>query len=563
MNAEVQKCQNCKTEFTIAPEDFDFYSRAKVPAPTFCPDCRSQRRLAWRNERSLYRRKCQAPGHSEDIVSMYDPGQPYNVVDSKFWWSDGWDPLVYGVEYDFSKPFFQQFDDLLKRVPLLTLNNVDSVNSEYTNWVAQNKNCYLCFAAGLNEDLWYSNKAFECKDSMDLLMCTRLQLSYDCVNCMDSYKLLYSTNSRNCTESYFLYNCRGCTNCFGCANLVNKQYYFFNEQLTKEAYEAKVKAHDLTKRETIEALWKKFTDEIYVKAIHRYANITNSVDCTGDSINASKNCYRCFDLFQNVEDSRYLTQCLELRDCHDCFGQYKHELSYENVDNNIGQHTIGSINVYNSNDIFYSMSCHGSNDLFGCIGLRNKKFCILNKQYTEPVYRDLIGRILKHMEDMPYSDAKGRDYRYGDFFPIELSPFCYNETIAQENFTMSRLEVESAGYRWKETDVKAASSGDHIVACGHGGKCQEKCTVSFRLLPHELEFYGKHGIPMPVLCPNCRHYARRKRRNPIKLWRRQCMCDQSGKHGHAVRCAVQFETPFAPDRPEIIYCEKCYQEEVA
>ena len=28
-------------------------------------------------------------------------------------------------------------------------------------------------------------------------------------------------------------------------------------------------------------------------------------------------------------------------------------------------------------------------------------------------------------------------------------------------------------------------------------------------------------------------------------------------------CKNEFETSYAPDRPEIVYCEQCYNEEVA
>ena len=54
MEQEIKVCQNCKKDFTIEPDDFAFYEKIKVPAPTFCPECRLQRRLAFRNERALY-----------------------------------------------------------------------------------------------------------------------------------------------------------------------------------------------------------------------------------------------------------------------------------------------------------------------------------------------------------------------------------------------------------------------------------------------------------------------------------------------------------------------------
>ena len=60
-------------------------------------------------------------------------------------------------------------------------------------------------------------------------------------------------------------------------------------------------------------------------------------------------------------------------------------------------------------------------------------------------------------------------------------------------------------------------------------------------------------IPIPRRCFYCRHEARLKRRNPFKLWHRKCM---------KLGCENEFETSYSPDRPEIIYCEKCYQQEV-
>ena len=58
MESENRVCQNCKNDFVIELDDFGFYEKMKVPPPTFCPNCRAQRRFMWRNERSLYKRPC-------------------------------------------------------------------------------------------------------------------------------------------------------------------------------------------------------------------------------------------------------------------------------------------------------------------------------------------------------------------------------------------------------------------------------------------------------------------------------------------------------------------------
>ena len=101
MEQEIKKCQNCKKEFTIEPEDFNFYEKIKVPPPTFCPECRLQQRMIFRNERTLYKRKCDAPGHFEDIISLFPGELNQKVYDHNYWWSDGWDAM-----FSFSLPLY-------------------------------------------------------------------------------------------------------------------------------------------------------------------------------------------------------------------------------------------------------------------------------------------------------------------------------------------------------------------------------------------------------------------------------------------------------------------------
>jgi len=215
----------------------------------------------------------------------------------------------------------------------------------------------------------------------------------------------------------------------------------------------------------------------------------------------------------------------------------------------------------------------------------------LNKQYTKEEYEKLVPKIIQHMNEMPYTDKKGRVYKYGEFFPPELSSFCYNETIAQEYFPLTKEKALKQGYSWKDPeprnypiDIKFKDLPDHIkdvkddiigkvIECAHQGKCNEQCTEAFRIIPQELQFYKKMNLPLPRLCPNCRHYQRLKQRNPLKLWKRKCMCagekSENGiykntishSHGNSP-CSNTFETSYAPDRPEIVYCDQCYLQEV-
>src|SRR3989344_5645584 len=130
MGPETKTCQNCKNEFIIEPEDFDFYARMKVPAPTFCPECRFQRRLMFRNAMKLYKRTCGLC--SKNILSWISPDKPLIVYCNSCYWSGKWDELSYGREYDLSRWFFEQFKDFLDSVPwpALSVDYPTLVNSE-------------------------------------------------------------------------------------------------------------------------------------------------------------------------------------------------------------------------------------------------------------------------------------------------------------------------------------------------------------------------------------------------------------------------------------------------
>ncbi|MBI2888873.1 MAG: hypothetical protein HYY10_03035 [Candidatus Liptonbacteria bacterium] len=593
MNTEEKKtCQNCKAQFIIEPEDFVFYEKIKVPPPTFCWRCRMQRRNTWRNERSLYKRKCDAPGHTESIISAYAPEVPCVIYDQKEWWTDSWDSLAYGTFYDFSKTFFAQFDTLLHTVPLPAVANVNPVNSDYCNAADSNKNCYLSFAAGFDENVAYSNKIGFSKDCLDCYMVSKLELCYEDVNCHESYRMLWSVNSKNCRDSFFLYNCKNCSNCFGCANLISKSYHIWNKPYSKEEYMKQLASFDFATREGIVVFKERFLKEIVANAVHKYSNILNSPHCTGDNINNSKNTRVSFDVLSDAEDAKFLQHSFWLKDSYDCMGAYKYEMSYESVDVNVGNGNIGTVVTYNASNNHYTSHCHGCSNIFGCVGLRNKEYCILNRQYSKEEYEELVPQIVKHMNEAPYTDSSGRKYGYGEFFPAELSPWAYNEAIAQEYFPLNEKEAAAKGFRWRKSEERhyaatlladkvpsrigdvADSVLNEVIECAHKGKCNEQCTTAFKVIEQELQLYRKLNLPLPDLCPNCRHYARLAQRNPLMLWDRRCMCSAAqtdaekyvniAKHSHGENpCPNEFETSYAPERPEIVYCEQCYQSEVS
>ncbi len=583
MESEIRNCQNCKNDFTIEPDDFAFYDKIKVPPPTFCPECRMQRRLAWRNERGLYKRENNAPNkNGQIIISTYPPIMPFIVYDNESWWGDSWDALDYGKDYDFYKNFFLQFRELLESVPLISFFDSKGVNNKYCNYITEGKNNYMLSAVWSCEDCLFGNRNSFCKNCVDQYVCHKNEFSYSNVYCGDSNKLFYSEHSYNCTDAYFLYDCRGCIDCFMCYGLRNKSYCIENVQYSKDEYKQKMSQINLGDYNSIFEL-KKYFNEFKKNSIRKYANNINCVNVTGDNIENAKNVFYSFDLPGDYENVKYCNWgTYGLKDSYDTGPGTggKSELTYEAVSTGVANSNCAFTTVvWNSRNVQYSFNCYSCNDCFGCVSLRNKSYCIFNKQYTKEEYFDILGKIKQHMNDMPYIDKKGNIYKYGEFFPIEISPYSYNGSTVQDFFPIDKEVAESMGYSWQEdternynitiNSIDLPQSIEDIniqvleetIGCINSENNIQSCTKAYKLIPEEFDFYKRLNIPIPRMCPNCRHMERIKERNPMKLWRRSCMCDLPN-HEHSGQCQNKFQTSYSPDKSEIVYCEKCYQQEV-
>jgi hypothetical protein len=573
---ETRNCQNCKENFIIESDDLSFYEKMKVPPPTFCPDCRAQRRFMWRNERTLHKRSCDSC--QKQLICLYHENAPFKVYCKECWYGDAWDPLSFGMIYDPSRTFFEQYRELMSKVPRLAIWTVQCTNSEYTNQSYNNKNVYLGFAIRDSEDSLYIARAVALRNSYDNTYTHHSDGVYECLNVDKSYKSKYVEESEGIVDSAFLSNCKNCQNCIGGVNLRSASYVFFGEQLTPEEYKKTISEIDFGNRKTIDVLQEKFT-ELKAQAIYKCVKTTNCVNSLGDHLVNTKDCHCVFDGF-DLENVRYSSWVFSSKEVMDCYGMGGSSFIYEGI----GPEEVANVKFVSvtdtSNNVDYTDLCMGSSNLFGCISLRSKKYSILNKEYSKEEYESLRERIIKDMLQNPYIDSKGRIYKYGEFFPYDLAPFSYNETIAQEMYPLTKEGALSKGFSWfddpernyaitkKTTDsldsIKDISETitDEVFECGHKGMCAHQCATAFKITKQEFQFYTAHSIPLPLLCHNCRHYARLEKRNPRELWHRSCMCAQDN-HGHTTPCPNKFETSYAPDRPEIVYCEKCYQQEVA
>lgn len=523
MDTKTCICEGCRAHFVIEAGDFAFYEKLSVASPSFCPKCRLQNRLAYRNERTLYKDVCAMCQKS--IISMYAPDSGFTVYCPTCWWSDKWDAADYGRTYDFTRPFFSQFHELQKVVPRISLWQINSNTSPYANFIRDAKESYLSYSCVITDNVYYTknvDRSSYVYDSLDVVDCN---YCFQNIKSEKNYNSTYLDSCEGCLDSHFLYDCANCRNCFLSANLRNKEYYFLNQPYSKEEYRKKVQEFNVGSYTELQKVLGRFR-EVRARATHRYAQAVNCVGSTGNDIDNAKDARNCFSCY-NLEHVHNATRSFNLEDSMDCTIIYKSELMYDSVSGGTQNSSLVRMSMHgfsSLHDVYYTDHCHTDSSLFGCIALCNKKFHILNQEYSEEEYLRLLPKIKEHMAAMPYRDNNGRTYIFGDFFPMDLSPFAYNETIAQEYFPLTHEKAAQRGIRMRSLEEKhyqPTVSADQlpddiaqvtdditkeVISCAHKGTCHEQCTTAYRIIPQELELYRKFKMPLPKLCPNCRHY---------------------------------------------------------
>jgi hypothetical protein len=565
---ETKSCQNCRKDFTIETEDFNFYEKVKTPPPTWCPECRMIRRLAGANAWSLFWRNCAKC--DKRVLSVHSPQQKLTVYCQPCWWADDWDGSEYAMEYDPNKPFLAQLKELTEKTPYSSVETeyLTLKNCEYSNAIAFSKNCTLTIWADYCENVFHSSILNGAKDTADSLrIFYGTELCYECVGIDKSYRIFYSQECDSCTDTWFSRNCYSCTNCVGCVNLRGASYRIFNEQYSKEDYFKKLKELKLDTRSGIEDL-KKEAEVFWQKFPYRfYTGNSLNLNVTGEYVYESKNSKEVYNVggSENCKFSQFLT-VHSSKDCYDYSGWGNGaELLYEcaGVGNNVSNVKFSSYSFPDVLNTEYSMWVIAGKNNFGCVNLKRKSYSILNKQYTKEEYEKLKAGIIEDMKNNPYIDELGRAWPYGEFFQPGFSKFAYNNSNAMKFFPKTKEEAASLGYTWNdeveklpEATIFGTSLPETITEVGDSILNEviscTTCDRKYKIASLEFDLLRKMGLPLPDRCLKCRESNLFAKLQMPRLYDREC-----GK------CSNPIRTSYAPDRPEIVYCEKCYQAEFA
>lgn len=262
------------------------------------------------------------------------------------------------------------------------------------------------------------------------------------------------------------------------------------------------------------------------------------------------------------EDCCHVQLGVSAKSLVDCSNMYiKPEFSYQTLGTIQTYNCHFSLYVFHSRDLWYCEQCFTCNNCFGSVGLRNKEYCIFNKQYSPEEYLKTMKKIIQHMQ---------KTGEWGQYFPAWFSPFTYNESVAQDYYPLTEKSAIEEGYTWHEKEESSHQSDwytplsieqydeknvgyekamNNIQECLKGILKCSKTNKPFKIISQELVYYIEHHIPLPDICPDARYLERSKLRNAHQLYERQC-----------AKTGEKLISTYAPDRPEIIYGEKAFQD---
>lgn len=477
----------------ISEQEMRLFAKMGINEPIHAPKIRSAMRLAFRNERNLYMRRCDLTG--ERIMSIYHEKYPFPVYKYDYWIDRDWD--VPHINYDPKKSFFDQYKELSNIAPRPNLFAPYNENCDYCNAAEKNKNCYMIFTSDRCEDCYYGHAIFACRDCIDVAYLINSELCYECVDCRTCYHCRSCFLCDNSSNISFCFDMRGCSDCFMCYGLRNKKFCINNEEQSPEEYKKKMAEINIGSYSVFNSLKKKFIEEIVKK--QDYTRMINTENSDGNFLINCKNCHNCYDV-EDGEDCRYLRiGSNHLKDVIDSHAIVDgSELIYGNVSTTESYNCHNVIGCWTTKDSCYSEFLQGCTDCIGCISLRYKKNCIFNKQYSKQEYENLKHQIIDQLGDY-----------YGLPFPFKCAPFTYLDSTFGDYDHMTKEEVEKIGWIYGDEEGKPNGgdynsvneiiddisdlSGDEL----HKTFLCEKSQKPFKIIPQEIRLLQKIGAPLP------------------------------------------------------------------
>ncbi len=543
-------CEHCKTSFEISEGEFSLYEKVGIELPVLCFFCRIKLHLSFWLFGKFRKGKSDLSG--ENLITVLPEKTRYPIYTLTEWHSDKWDAMDYGQNYDENRPFFEQLQELQEKVPHPHQNGIKNTNCDWSDDAWNSKNCYLSRSMEECEDLLYSYRNIQVKNSIDMYVCYNSEKCYSSSECHHSYKLFYSKHSRDCVDSYFLYDCRNCQNCFMCWNLRGKSYCIENVQYEREKYLEKLKSFNLGSYKSIQSLKERFEKIIQKDTVHRQNFNLKVYNSDGNYLLDCKNCHNCNTISES-EDCFNCVRGLRSKSCIDTNGCWYSELT-GNCSSCVGGYAEKYCAWSSSRYSEYLDLCLECEYCFGCVGLKKKKYCILNKQYTKEEYETLKNKII--------SDMRKRG-EYGKFLPYSMSagPFNFSTSFLYFQDTKKEDILKLGGY-WEDIDeshlegIPTSELPDDIKDVPDNIITQALiCPETgwrFNISQNELIFYRENNIPLPRYHFDVRIKNNLKYLTILQSYPYKCFY-----------CKKDMEAYYLPEwNYQKIACEECYKQNI-
>ena len=407
--------------------------------------------------------------------------------------------ILSSLDYDSHLSVFEHLWKLFRSIKFPHVHHfVATENGDYANYTSNVRNPYLSFHVTWDcDNVFYSlSTKIRSRNIYNSVMswvdCENVYMS-SCI--VKWYNIFYSKSIENSANIWFSTWLIGCQECLFCNNFENQSYCIRNEQYTKEQYEQKKKellehqgSFDERHLEMLTTIWwdtstmlwwSETENNLYSYNVHRGKNI---VFCGHDEwltdvvdtfvVSWGSNCAGACSL---GGDSEYIYCCVWLR---------------------------RSFNMY------YSYFCEMCTYCFGCVWLKNKTFCIFNKQYTKEERYVKIEEIFEDME---------QQWIVWDFLPLSINPFYINDTASYVTTDVTFDTVKQSWWLRREWSISVDIPNDAEIESSSNLWNYEHMLNSqwivddtilhkvikddewkvYRILSTEYQFLLDNGLPLP------------------------------------------------------------------
>ena len=124
-----QICEHCQKEFIITDVEQSLSEKIGLELSTVCSKCLLKQHLSFWLFGKFRKGKSDLSG--ESLITVLPENSRYPIYTFKEWYSDKWDAMEFGVDYDETKSFFEQLKKLQEKIPHPHQNGSNNTNCDY------------------------------------------------------------------------------------------------------------------------------------------------------------------------------------------------------------------------------------------------------------------------------------------------------------------------------------------------------------------------------------------------------------------------------------------------